>query len=110
MTLCNKYDKWHATALKKNCCKQIPGTVTANIICSIFIDIHGGMLLLVTKTGHTKYIDPISTNGLTPSAAKESLTLRGSSLKCGYFSSVSLNVEPSLGIRRMSSSLLFCAW
>ena len=110
MTLCNKYDKWDAIALKKHCCKKIIGTIIANIIFSLFIDIHGGMLLLITKTGHTEWIDLISTNGLTPSNAKENLTLWGSSLKCVHFSSMSLNVEPSAGIQRMSPSLLFRAW
>ncbi len=55
MTICNKYHKLDANALKNHCSKQIiPGTIIANIICSLFIDIHGGMLLLITKTGHTE--------------------------------------------------------
>ena len=55
MTICNKYDKLDVNALiKKHYCKQIPGTIIANIICSLFIDIHGGTLLLITKTSHTK--------------------------------------------------------
>ena len=48
---------------------------------SLFIDNHGGMLLLITKICHTVQIDLIYANGLTPSAAKEILRLRGSSLK-----------------------------
>ena len=103
MTICNKYHKLDANELKNHCSKQIiPGTIIANIICSLFIDIHGGMLLLITKTSQTEKIYFISPNGLTPSAAKESLTLRGSSLKCGHFPPISLNAEPFAGIRRMS--------
>ena len=34
--------------------KQIPGTIIANIVCSLFIDINEGMLLLITKTSHTE--------------------------------------------------------
>ena len=55
MTICNKYQKLDANALKNHCSKQIiPGTTIANIIYSLFIDIHGGMLLLITKTGQTE--------------------------------------------------------
>ena len=113
--MCNNidlHDKLNTNALKKHCSKVqiIPRTIIANIICSLFIDIHGGMLLLITKTGQTEQVDLISANGLTPSAAKESLSLRGSSLKRGHFSFMFVNAEPSAGIRRISSSLLFRAW
>jgi hypothetical protein len=37
----------------KNQCKQIPGTIIVNIMCSLFIDIQGGLLFLITKIGHT---------------------------------------------------------
>src|SRR5713101_814003 len=106
--ICNNidlHDKLNTNALKKHCSKVqiIPGTIIDNIICSLFIDIHGGMLWLMTKTGQTEQVDLNSLNGLTPSAAKESLALRGSSLNYGHFSSMFLNAEPSAGIRRMSS-------
>ena len=55
--------------------KLIPGTIINNIICSFFIDIHGGMPLLITKTSHTELVGVISPNGLTSSNANESLRL-----------------------------------
>jgi hypothetical protein len=64
---------------------QIPGTIIANIVCSLLIDIQGGRLLFITKTDHTEYVERSSPNGLTPSAANESLTLQGSSLKIDHF-------------------------
>jgi hypothetical protein len=51
-----------------------------------------------------------SPNGLTPSTANESLRLRGSTLKCGHISSIFLNADPSAGIQRTPSLLLFFAW
>jgi hypothetical protein len=95
---------------KKYHYKNILGTIIANIVCSLFIDIQGGRLLFITKTGHTESIDLSSPNGFTPSATNEILTLRGYSLKIGHISSILLYKEPSAGIRRTSSSLLFCAW
>jgi hypothetical protein len=38
----------------KTYCKQIFGTIIANIVCSLFIDIEGGRLLFITKIGHTE--------------------------------------------------------
>ena len=38
---------------KKNYRHHIPGIIINNIMCSLFIDNHGGMLLLITKIGHT---------------------------------------------------------
>ena len=96
--------------INKKHCRHIPGIILDNILCSLFIDNHGGMLLLITKTGQNEQVDLISLNGLTPSTAKESLALRGSYLKCGHFSSMFVNAEPYAGIRRISSPLLFCAW
>jgi len=38
----------------KKYCKQIPGRVIANIVCSLFIDIQGGRLLFIKKIGHAE--------------------------------------------------------
>ena len=38
----------------KNKCKKIPRKIIVNIMCSLFIDIKGGMLLMITKIGHTE--------------------------------------------------------
>ena len=94
----------------KNYYKQIHGTIIANIVCSLFIEIQGGRLLFITKTGHTEYVEQSSPNGLTPSTTNESLTLQGSSLKLVHLSSMFLNEERSADIQRTSFSLLCRAW
>ena len=53
----------------------IPGTIIANIVCSLLTDIQGGRLLFITKTGQTEEVERSSPNGLTPPATNESLTL-----------------------------------
>ena len=37
----------------KKGCRHIPGIIIDNIMCSLFIENHGGMLLLIKKIGHT---------------------------------------------------------
>ena len=52
--------------IKKKNCRHILGIIIDNSMCSLFVDNHGGMLLLITKIGHIMQTDLISANGLTP--------------------------------------------
>ena len=52
MTLGNKIRQMRCHYIKKNCRHNIPEIIIDNIMCSLFIDNHGGMLLLMTKMGH----------------------------------------------------------
>ena len=54
MLYLEQYDKRYATILKNNCCRHIRGIIIANIMCSLFIDNSGGMLLLITKIGKSE--------------------------------------------------------
>ena len=52
MTLCNKIRQMRCHYIKNNCCRHLPGIIIANIMCTMFIENHGGMLLLIKKIGH----------------------------------------------------------
>ena len=53
MTLGNKIRQMRCHYINKKCRHNIPRIIIDNVMCSLFIDNHGGMLLSITKIGHT---------------------------------------------------------
>jgi hypothetical protein len=82
-----------------------PGIKSVSIKYSFFMHNQGVKLYAVSTTGHILYARLIFPNGLNPSEASPSRTLRGSAAKFGYLSFRFFHVEPSAGCRKTPSSL-----
>ena len=78
-------------------CDRGPGISNESIEYSDFMHIQGGILYVINITGHVLRDILMVRNGLNPSLANPSLTLRESSAKSGCNLSKSIHAWPSAG-------------